>query len=55
MNNWTLSGNRAGMSRCAFALLLAWIIFLAPPATAFSQTAHEALKSIQSLSATICT
>lgn len=51
MNKWTLPSNHGASFCCTVALLLAWIIFLALPATAFSQTAREALKSIQSLSA----
>ena len=51
MDESKLPSNGRATSRCAVALLLAGIVFFALPATAFSQTAREALKSIQSLSA----
>lgn len=52
MNEWKLPSNGRAPSLCAFALLLAGISFFALPAMAFGQTAQEALKSIQGLSAT---
>ncbi|MGE5306813.1 MAG: ABC transporter substrate-binding protein, partial [Alphaproteobacteria bacterium] len=53
MDEWRISSNRSAPSLlCAVVLLLSEIIFFALPTTAFSQTAGESLKSIQSLSAT---
>ena len=52
MNEWRLSSNRGVTCLGAVALFLAAIVFFALPAAAFSQTAHDALKSLQNLSAT---
>ena len=51
MDEWRLPSNGRATSLCAVALLLAEISSFALPAMAFGQTAQEALKSIQGLSA----